>query len=128
MRIYLRACARTMCACGGGGYRPPPPPPLLPPSPPIPIPLRPTVYNANLILPEKINTGGVDPGRGGGRRWRGGGGGRVQVQCCFTSTETLRTIRDVGPRTATSTFTQFFVFQSSSSSMLLYVHRDYTDY
>ena len=28
------------------------------------------------------------------------------VQCCFTSTETLRTIRDGEPRTATSTFTQ----------------------
>ena len=28
----------------------------------------------------------------------------VQVQCCFTSTETIRTIRDGGPRTATSTF------------------------
>ena len=29
-----------------------------------------------------------------------------QVQCCFTSTETIRTIRDGEPRTATSTFTQ----------------------
>ena len=28
------------------------------------------------------------------------------VQCCFTSTETIRTIRDGEPRTATSTFTQ----------------------
>ena len=28
-----------------------------------------------------------------------------QVQCCFTSTETIRTIRDGEPRTATSTFT-----------------------
>ena len=28
------------------------------------------------------------------------------VQCCFTSTETTRTIRDGEPRMATSTFTQ----------------------
>ena len=30
----------------------------------------------------------------------------VRVQCCFMSTETMRTIRDREPRTATSTFTQ----------------------
>ena len=30
----------------------------------------------------------------------------VEVQFCFTSTETVRTIRDGEPRTATSTFTQ----------------------
>ena len=29
-----------------------------------------------------------------------------QVQCCFTSTETIRTIRDGQPRTSTSSFTQ----------------------
>ena len=28
------------------------------------------------------------------------------VQCCLTSTETIRTVRDGKPRTATSTFTQ----------------------
>ena len=28
----------------------------------------------------------------------------VQVQCCFASTETIRTIRDGEARTATSTF------------------------
>ena len=28
------------------------------------------------------------------------------VQCCFTSAETIRTVRDGEPRTATSTFTQ----------------------
>ena len=32
------------------------------------------------------------------------------VQCCFTPTETLRTIRDGVPRTATSTFTQVLSF------------------
>ena len=32
---------------------------------------------------------------------------RGSVQCCFTSTETIRTIRDGEPRTVTSTFTQF---------------------
>ena len=31
---------------------------------------------------------------------------RLLVQCCFTSTETIRRIRDGKPRTATSTFTQ----------------------
>ena len=31
----------------------------------------------------------------------------VQVQCCFTSTETVRIIRDGEPKTAISTFTQF---------------------
>ena len=31
---------------------------------------------------------------------------RVQVQCCFMSTETIRTIKDEDPRTATWTFTQ----------------------
>ena len=38
------------------------------------------------------------------------------VQCCFTSTETIRLIRDGEPRTATSTFTQLL-----SSK---YVHRN----
>ena len=31
---------------------------------------------------------------------------RVQVQCWFTSIETIRTVRDREPRTATVTFTQ----------------------
>ena len=31
---------------------------------------------------------------------------QVHVQCCFTSTETIRFIRDGDPRTVTSTFTQ----------------------
>ena len=31
---------------------------------------------------------------------------RIQVQCCFTCTETIRTIRDGEPSTSTSTFTQ----------------------
>ena len=41
----------------------------------------------------------------------------VQVQCCFMSTETVRTIRDREPRTATSTFTQLLssvILQCSS--------------
>ena len=33
----------------------------------------------------------------------------VQVQCCFTSTETIRTIRNGEPRTATSLFTQLLI-------------------
>ena len=31
----------------------------------------------------------------------------TRVHCCFTSTDTIGTIRDGEPRTATSTFTQF---------------------
>ena len=55
---------------------------------------------------------------------------RLQVQCCFTSnvnrdrtdssTETITTIRDWEPRTATSTFKQLH-----TGSVLLYVHRDH---
>ena len=55
----------------------------------------------------------------------------VQVQCCFTSTETVRTIRDGKPWTSTSTFTQHLSSEERmrcSSSVLLYVHRDRTDY
>ena len=37
------------------------------------------------------------------------------VQCCFTSTETIRLIRDGESRTATSTFTQLL------SSVLKYI-------
>ena len=42
------------------------------------------------------------------------------VQCCFTSTETIRTIRDEDPRASTSTFTQLWT--TSHSFTLLYVH------
>ena len=52
----------------------------------------------------------------------------VQVQGCFTATETTRTIRAGEPRTATSTFIQLlssaYLF---SSPMLLYVDRDDKD-
>ena len=53
----------------------------------------------------------------------GGGGGEGGivfcpfVQCCFTSTETRRFIRDGKPRTATSTFTQLL----SSDFLLVFV-------
>ena len=47
-----------------------------------------------------------------------------QVQCCFTSAETSRTIWDRELRTATSTFIQ----PLSSSSVLLYVHRNHKAY
>ena len=43
---------------------------------------------------------------------------QVQVQCCLTSTESIRTVRDGEPRTATSTFTR-----SDSSSVLLNAHK-----
>ena len=54
----------------------------------------------------------------------------TKLQCCFTSTETIWTIRGRKPSTSTSTFTQFLSSdkRESSSSVLLYVHRDYTDY
>ena len=37
---------------------------------------------------------------------------QVQLQCCFTSTETIKTIRDGEPRTVTSTFTQLLSHDS----------------
>ena len=51
----------------------------------------------------------------------------VQDQCSFTSTETIRTIRDGAPRTATPIFPQLLSSECSggSRSMLLYVHRDH---
>ena len=82
----------------------------------------------------------------------------IQVQCCFTftetirtirdgesrtatetirtirdgesrtATETIRTIRDGESRTATSTFTQLLSSLLSSRSLLLYVHRDHKNY
>ena len=51
----------------------------------------------------------------------------LSVQCYFTSTETVRTIRDGEHRTATSTFTQH-LSSVVHCSMLLYVHRDRTEY
>ena len=48
----------------------------------------------------------------------------IQAQCCFTSTGTIRTIRDGVPRTATSTFTQLLSSGPSNVEVLLYVHRN----
>ena len=45
------------------------------------------------------------------------------LQCCFTSTATVRTFRDREPRTATSTFTQLMSTGDSQRPMFLYVHR-----
>ena len=36
------------------------------------------------------------------------------VHCCFTSTETIRTIKDWEPRTATSTLSQFLSFEMAN--------------
>ena len=42
---------------------------------------------------------------------------------------TIRTVRNVEPRTATSTFTQLLSTElDGSSSVLLYVHRDHKDH
>ena len=49
-----------------------------------------------------------------------------QFQCCFTSTETVRLIRDGEAPTATSTFTQLLSYDVESS-ILDYVHRDHKD-
>ena len=50
----------------------------------------------------------------------------VQVQCCFTSTETIRIIRDIWqPRTGRP---PRLSHSSCSSAVLLYVHRNNTDY
>ena len=47
-----------------------------------------------------------------------------QVQCCLTSTETIRTIRDWEPRTATSAFTKILSSECcfNSSFYLLCLH------
>ena len=50
----------------------------------------------------------------------------VPSSVLFTSTETIRIIRDGEPRTATSTFTQ--LLSSERVSALLYVYRDHKDY
>ena len=42
----------------------------------------------------------------------------VQVQCCFTSTAAIRTVRNGEPRTATSTFTQLVT--SAETLQVLY--------
>ena len=53
----------------------------------------------------------------------------VRVQRFFTSTETVGTIRDGEPSTSTSTFTQPLSSGfGSSSSVLLFVYGDCTDY
>ena len=44
------------------------------------------------------------------------------VQCCFTSTETVRTVRDGEPRTSTSTFTQLL----STGAILVQVQSRFT--
>ena len=49
------------------------------------------------------------------------------VQCCFTSTETIRLIRAGEHRTATSTFTQL-LSSEILRSVLLYVHRNHKAY
>ena len=47
---------------------------------------------------------------------------QVQVQWCFTSTETVRTIRDGEPRTAaTSIFTQFLSFEYAINGNLAFI-------
>ena len=43
----------------------------------------------------------------------------TQVQCCFTSIETIRTIRDGEPRPATSTFTQLLTSETVQFSVAL---------
>ena len=66
-----------------------------------------------------------------------------ELQCCFTSTETISTIRDHEPRAATSAFTDadlelwwdphcwghvpYQVLVRGWASLLLYVHRDHKD-
>ena len=55
----------------------------------------------------------------------------VQIQCCFTSTDTISIIRVGEPRTSTSSFTHLLISVSRSplcsSSVLLYVHRVHKD-
>ena len=52
---------------------------------------------------------------------------RLLVQCCFTSTETIRCIRGWKPRTATSTFTQLLnsVITTTTKTLPLTNGRDW---
>ena len=59
----------------------------------------------------------------------------VQVQCCFTCTKTIRTVRDREPRTATSTFTQLlsseatcYVLPTDQGDILDYVNSPSTHF
>ena len=45
----------------------------------------------------------------------------INVQCCFTSAESVRTIRDGEPRTTTSTFTQLM----NSGIVINAIHRSF---
>ena len=45
----------------------------------------------------------------------------VQVQCCFTSTETIRTVTDQETRTATSTFTQLLSSHKTGAKRLCFI-------
>ena len=47
------------------------------------------------------------------------------LQCCFTSTETIRTIRDGEPRTDTSTFTQLYVSCTMCLNMISFASFTY---
>ena len=50
---------------------------------------------------------------------------KSSVQCCFTSTETVRTIRDGEPRTSTSTFTQFLSSEKTARATVFYYSATY---
>ena len=53
------------------------------------------------------------------------GGCAVLIQCCFTSTETMRLVRDGEPRAATSTITQLLSSERSGiqiTAIYLYPH------
>ena len=50
-----------------------------------------------------------------------------EVRCCFTSTETIWTLREREPKMVTSTFTQL-LSSVTEGSMLLHVHTDRADY
>ena len=71
----------------------------------------PTSFRSDLHVVLIVLTNGVHDGE------------KLCFKCCFTSTETIRLIRDGEPRTTTSTFTQLLSSLSESFvEVLLYVH------
>ena len=87
-------------------------------------------FKCNIVFPQKpwrlLGTG--NPGRPPRLSHSSSALSRLQMQYCFTSTETMETIRDGEPRTATSTFTQLLSSVETSNAILFYLHRNHGDY
>ena len=79
------------------------------------------IYTAATTLPSTTHTETLSV------RFRdrvGYAGAYVQVQCCFTSTKTIRTVTDGEPSTATKTFTQLLssVQEHTITVLIIYMY------